>query len=111
MVMAPPEAGDIVWLDFDPQAGREQMKRRPALVLSPKSYNAKVGLCVACPITSKVKGYGFEVVLPSGLKTKGAVLADHVKSLDWKARQAEKIESAPEILEDVLAKLNALLFP
>lgn len=81
-----PDAGDIVWIDFTPQIGREQAGRRPALVLSPRLYNEKVGLMIVCPITSKSKGYPFEVVLPSGLAIIGAVLSDHVKSLDWKAQ-------------------------
>src|SRR5436190_22112077 len=84
-----PRRGDLVWLSFDPQAGHEQAGRRPAFVLSPDTYNRKTGLFLACPITSKVKGYPFEVALPSGLVVSGVILADQIKSLDWKARKAE----------------------
>ena len=79
-----PQRGDIVWLNFNPQIGREQTGRRPAVVLSPGSYNGKVGLLLACPITSQVKGYPFEVAIPPGLKIRGVVLSDQVKSLDWR---------------------------
>src|SRR5579863_6824127 len=81
----PPNTGDLIWLTFTPQSGREQAGRRPALVLSPESYNAKVGLCVVCPVTQHVKGYAFEVPLPDGLPVQGVVLADHIKSADWRA--------------------------
>jgi mRNA interferase MazF len=95
---------------FDPQAGREQAGRRPALVLSPFLYNSRSGLALVCPITSKVKGHSFEVALPAGLAVAGVVLADHVKSLDWKARRATRAGRVPEeVLGDVLAKLTALL--
>ena len=83
-----PDRGDLVWLDFGPQAGHEQSGRRPALVLSPAAYNAKVGLALCCPITSQVKGYPFEVPVPEGAAIAGAVLADQVRSLDWRARRA-----------------------
>jgi mRNA interferase MazF len=106
-----PDRGDIIWLDFAPQAGRKQKGRRPALVLSPRSYNAKVGLAVCCPITSRVKGYPFEVVLPAGLRIRGAVLSDHLKNLDWRARNAELAARAPKkLLEEVFHRLEALLF-
>ena len=105
-----PKRGDIVWLTFNPQAGHEQAGRRPALVLSPATYNGKVGLAILCPITSKVKGYPFEVVIPNGLKVNGAILSDQVKSLDWKARKAEFVCKAPlATLDEVLQKLNTLL--
>ncbi len=91
-----PRRGDAVWLSFDPQSGHEQKGRRPALVLSPESYNRKTGLAVLCPITSQVKGYPFEVELPSGLPVEGAILADQVKSLDWRAREAVLIKKLPE---------------
>lgn len=105
-----PRRGDIVWLSFDPQAGHEQMGRRPALVLSPAAYNGKVGLALFCPITSQVKGYPFEVVIPSGLEAGGVILSDQVKSLDWRARRAEYMGrlSKAQVLE-VLDKLGALL--
>ena len=105
-----PERGDAVWVSFDPQSGHEQAGRRPALVLSPSAYNRRVGLAVFCPITSQVKGYPFEVVIPAGLGVTGAVLSDQVKSLDWQARNAELICSLPEeIVSQVLQKLGALV--
>jgi mRNA interferase MazF len=105
-----PDAGDLVWLDFNPQRGREQSGRRPALVLSPAAYNAKTGLALVCPVTSRTKGYPFEVILPPGLEVAGVVLADHVKSLDWKERRAEEACRVPtEVLSEVLAKLAPLL--
>ena len=108
--MVAPEAGDLVWLTFPPQAGREQAGRRPALVLSPISYNARTGLCLACPVTSQVKGYPFEVPLPDGLGVSGVVLADYIRSLDWRARQGEHIARVSEALRDaVLERLTPLL--
>lgn len=105
-----PQRGDIVWLSFHPQAGHEQAGRRPALVLSPAVYNAKVGLALFCPITSRVKGYPFEVVIPSGLAVSGVVLSDQVKSLDWRARRAEFAGQLPEVhVLEVLDKLGTLL--
>ena len=105
-----PDPGDLVWLSFDPQAGREQAGRRPALVLSPSSYNRRSGLALVCPITSHVKGYPFEVELPQGLPITGMVLADHVKSLDWRKRRAELAGRVPaEVLRDVLDRLAPLL--
>jgi mRNA interferase MazF len=105
-----PDRGDAVWLEFNPQAGHEQAGRRPALVLSPQAYNSKVGLLVCCPITTKIKGYPFEVVLPADLAVTGAVLSDQVKSLDWKAHQVGFIVKVPDTLvREVLAKLNTLL--
>jgi mRNA interferase MazF len=83
-----PDAGDLVWLDFDPQAGREQAGRRPAVVLSPKYFNVRSSVAYACPITSKVKGYRFEVLLPPGLPVQGAVLCEHMRSVDWRVRNA-----------------------
>ena len=106
-----PARGDAVWLTFMPQAGHEQAGRRPALVLSPASYNGKVGLAILCPITSQVKGYPFEVATPAGSRINGVILADQVKSLDWRIRQAEFICKLPrETTIDVLEKLGALLF-
>src|ERR1700722_17681725 len=105
-----PEAGDLVWLSFDPQAGREQAGRRPALVLSPRSYNQKSGLALLCPITNQIKGYPFEIALPHGCGASGAILADHLKSVDWSARRAAKIgRIPPPTLDEVLAKLAPLL--
>jgi mRNA interferase MazF len=107
-----PERGDLVWLDFTPHAGHEQAGRRPALVLSPRAYNAKAALIVACPITNQVKGYPFEVILPPGGAASGAVLSDHVKSIDFRARRAELMGRAPDsVVNEVMAKLTALLSP
>lgn len=108
--MKVPERGDLVWIDFDPQSGREQAGRRPALVLTPSAYNRPVGLAVFCPVTNRVKGYAFETVLPSGLPVQGVVLADHLRSLDWRTRRADFICAAPaSVLDDVAAKVQALL--
>ena len=105
-----PDRGDAVWLDFDPQAGHEQAGRRPALVLSPLAYNKKVGLAILCPITNQVKGYPFEVTLPERLKVSGCVLADQVKSLDWRSRNVSLIVRLPDsVTIDVLAKLRTLI--
>ncbi len=107
-----PRRGDLVWLDFAPQAGHEQAGRRPAVVLSPRAYNARVGLLLACPVTNQAKGYPFEVQLPAGLPVAGVVLADQMKSLDWKARRASLIASLPaDTVNDLLAKAAALLEP
>jgi mRNA interferase MazF len=105
-----PERADIIWIHLDPQAGHEQRGRRPALVLSPAAYNGRVGLALLCPITSQVKGYPFEVALPDGLPVTGVVLADQVKSLDWKARQCARLCAIPEqLVVQVLRRLNTLL--
>ena len=105
-----PNRGDAIWITLNPQAGHEQAGRRPALVLSPAAYNHKAGLVVACPITSQVKGYPFEVAVPAGLQISGVILSDQVKSLDWKARQAELICKLPApTVDEVLQKLNTLL--
>jgi mRNA interferase MazF len=105
-----PDAGDLVWLTFDPQAGHEQRGRRPALILSPRAYNSKARLAIACPITTHVKGYPFEVPLPPGGKISGVVLADHVKNLDWRARQVVFEAKAPaDIVIDVRERLRVLL--
>ncbi len=103
-----PEAGDIVWLEFDPQAGHEQAGHRPAVVLSPAAYNGKTSLMVCCPLTTRIKGYPFEVAIVG--KPDSVVLADQVKSLDWRARRATRKGrvSAAE-LEEVRGKLRALV--
>ncbi len=104
-----PERGDIVWLDFDPQAGHEQKGKRPAVVLSPGLYNRKTGLAIFCPITGHEKGYPFEVKINSK-KITGVILSDQVKSLDWKVRNAEYIFSVSKpVIEEVLQKVNLLL--
>ena len=103
-----PDAGDIVWLSFDPQAGHEQAGHRPALVLSPRAYNQARGMMIACPMTSRIKGYPFEVVLNRAPPS--AVLVDQVKSLDWRARQAVFKGRAPQAaLAEARAKLKSLL--
>jgi mRNA interferase MazF len=105
-----PERGDLLWLTFDPQAGREQAGRRPALVLSPEAYNRRANLALVCPITTQAKGYPFEVQLPAGLSVSGVVLADHLKSADWAARRAQFVAKAPaNVLAEVTAKLRPLL--
>ena len=105
-----PRQGDIVWLSFEPQAGHEQKGRRPALVLSPVEYNAKVGLALFCPITSQIKGYTFEVRIPPGLVVSGAILSDQAKSLDWRARRAKYADQLPRAqMAEVLEKLGTLL--
>ncbi len=105
-----PERGDAVWITLNPQAGHEQAGRRPAVILSPAAYNGKVGLAILCPITNQIKGYPFEVVLPSGLAVTGAILSDQVKSLDWRARNASFICSLPSTtITEVLQKLNTLV--
>lgn len=103
-----PQAGDIVWLNFDPQAGHEQAGHRPALVLSPLAYNRKTGLLICCPLTTQIKGYPFEVLINS--KPVSVALADQAKNLDWRARKAKyKGRAAPAELKEVLLKLHALL--
>ena len=105
-----PERGDAVWIDFNPQTGSEQAGRRPAVVLSPAAYNRKVGLAVLCPITNQVKGYPFEVAVPEGLGVTGVILADQLKSLDWRRRNAAVIARLPkETVAEVAGKISALL--
>jgi len=109
-VVRAPERGDLIWLSFTPQSGREQAGRRPALVVSPLTYNSKVGLALVCPITSKVKGYPFEVALPEEGAVQGVILADQLRSLDWRSREAELIAKAPiPVVERVLQLIGALL--
>jgi len=105
-----PERGDVVWITLNPQAGHEQAGRRPAVVLSPAAYNGKVGLALLCPVTSQVKGYPFEVLMPEGLAVSGAILADQVKSLDWRVREAQLACRLPaETMQEVLQKVAVLL--
>ncbi len=107
-----PDRADVVWIELSPHSGHEQRGRRPALVLSPKAYNAKTGLAIFCPITSQVKGYPFEVRIPDGFPVEGVILADHVKSLDWSARRTKLLAQLPEpLVREVLAKLGVLLEP
>jgi mRNA interferase MazF len=106
-----PKCGDVIWISLNPLAGHEQAGRRPAVVLSQKSYNSKTGLAILCPVTSQVKGYPLEVLLPEGLPVAGAILSDQVKSLDWRARNTELICPLPdEITSEVLQKLKTLIF-
>ena len=105
-----PEKGDIIWLDFTPQSGHEQRRKRPAIVISPKEYNEKVELGIFCPITSKEKGYPFEVKIESR-KIDGVILSDQLKSLDWKSRNAEFIVKArKEEIKEVIDKISVLIF-
>lgn len=104
-----PEQYDVIHIQFDPQAGREQAEKRYALVLSPAKYNSIARLCVLCPITTKAKGYPFEVAVGEGGKTRGVVLADQVKSFDWSARNSEFFEHRPDIAPPVLGMIKALL--
>jgi mRNA interferase MazF len=105
-----PDTGDLVWLDFDPRAGHEKAGRRPAVILSPRSYNRAAGLAIACPITSHAKGYPFEVPLPAGSRVQGVILSDQVKSIDWKVRHSQRIETLDEAtIADVRARIAPLL--
>lgn len=105
-----PDQGDLVWLDFDPQAGHEQAGRRPALVLSPKAYNQATKLMLCCPVTSRVKGYPFEVGILGSPKISGVALADQIRSMDWVARNAQFIERVPDsVLSEVAMKQKVLL--
>jgi mRNA interferase MazF len=105
-----PGRGDVVWLTFDPQAGHEQAGVRPAVVLSPRSYNERSNLVVVVPVTRQIKGYPFEVVLPDGLPVAGAVLSDQVKSVDWRARDARLICTLPERVVNSILQRAAVLF-
>ncbi len=105
-----PDRGDAVWITLNPQAGHEQAGRRPTVILSPAAYNGKVGLAILCPITNQIKGYPFEVVIPSGLSITGAILSDQVKNWDWRVRNASFICALPSaIITEVLQKLNTLV--
>ena len=107
-----PERGDVVWITMSPSVGQEQSGRRPALVVSPASYNSKVGRAILCPITSQVKGYPFEVPLPDGLPVQGVVLSDQAKSLDWRSRGAEFACRVPgDCITSVLQRLERLIAP
>jgi mRNA interferase MazF len=107
-----PERGEIVWLEFNPHAGHEQAGRRTALIVSPSSYNRKVGLALVCPVTSQVRGYPFEVVLPPGLELQGAILSDQLKSFDWRARRARRIRTIPHsVLDETVGRILALVDP
>jgi mRNA interferase MazF len=105
-----PERGDVVWLNFTPQSGHEQAGKRPAFVVSPAIYNKKVGLALFCPVTSQVKGYPFEVVIPEGHGLRGVILSDQLKSLDWNARDARFMAKLPlKTTDEVINKLTTLI--
>jgi mRNA interferase MazF len=105
-----PERADLVWITLDPQAGREQAGRRPAVVLSPAMYNRPSGLALFCPITSQVKRYPFEIPIPSGLPVQGVILADQMRSLDWRVRNATRIGELPDdVLTRVIKRIHALI--
>ena len=104
------DRGDVIWVSFNPQAGHEQAGRRPAVVLSPASYNNRSGLALVCPVTNQRKGYPFEVAIPDGLPVTGVILADQVKSVDWQAREVEPMCKVPvDTLAQIVAKLRPLL--
>lgn len=108
--MKVPERGDLVYAQFNPQAGHEQAGQRPGIVLSPEIFNKATGFTVICPITNQIKGYPFEVALPSGLAISGVVLTDQVKSLNWRARNFQVLEKAPqETIDDCLALIHTFL--
>ncbi|WP_129632132.1 endoribonuclease MazF [Candidatus Oscillochloris fontis] len=105
-----PQRGDVVWLAFTPQAGHEQAGRRPAVVLSPITYNRRVGLAIFCPITNQRKGYPFEVTIPDEVGITGVILADQVKNLDWRSRNTVFLATLPDaVITEVLQKLNTLV--
>jgi mRNA interferase MazF len=105
-----PERGDIVKMSFDPQSGHEQAGWRPALVVSPSAYNRASSLVLLCPITSRTKGYPFEVPLPANLAITGVILTDQIRSLDWRARKARLVTRAPDaVIREVLARLEPLV--
>ena len=103
-----PDAGDLVWFTFDPQTGRDRRGRRPAVILSPRLYNERAQLAIACPITSKAKGYAFEVAVASDSEIGGVILADHLKSLEWKERRAE---FAGKLADDALTEVRERIRP
>ena len=106
-----PERGDVVWLNFNPQSSHEQAGRRPAVVLSLRAYNQKVGLAIFCPVTNQQKGYPFEVAIPAGLEATGVILSDQIKSFDWRVRQAEYLATLPgPVLEEIMQKLKTLIY-
>lgn len=105
-----PQRGDVVWITLNPQSGHEQAGRRPAVVLSPGIYNEKVELAILCPVTNQIKGYPFEVLMPDGLPVSGVILADQIKSVNWRVRDAEWICTlSPRVVVEVLQKLGTLL--
>jgi mRNA interferase MazF len=107
-----PDRGDLVWLGFTPHAGSEQAEKCPALVMSPKAYNKKVGLALVCPVTSRIKGYPFKVRLPDALEGGGVILSDQLKSLAWRARKAWLVDwASAALVQQVTARILPLLDP
>jgi mRNA interferase MazF len=105
-----PDVGDVVWIEFSPQVGHEQIGRRPGVVLSPQIYNEKAGLAIICPVTSQVKGYPFEVVLPAKLQVRGVILADQIRSLDWRQRRVQKFgKLSSAVLDEVRQRIAAVI--
>ncbi len=105
-----PERGDVVWIHLDPQAGREQAGHRPALVLSSKAFNRKLNVIFCCPITSRAKRFEFDIPLPEDLDVKGVILSHHMKSLDWRVRNARYMTHVPDyVVDDVLLMLDSIL--
>ena len=105
-----PQRGDVVWITLNPQSGHEQAGRRPAVVLSRGIYNEKVELAILCPVTNQIKGYPFEVLMPDGFPVSGVILADQIKSVDWRVRDAEWICALPpRVVVEVMQKLGTLL--
>lgn len=105
-----PDRGDLVWISLNPTAGHEQSGRRPALVLTPRSYNRKTGLCIVCPATRQAKGYAFEVEIQNSAGTSSVVLSDHLRNVDWRARKVQLIHRvSPVELLNVVARIEALL--
>lgn len=105
-----PERGDVVWINLDPQAGREQAGHRPALILSPQTFNRKLNVIFCCPISSRAKRFEFDVPLPEGLDVKGVILSHHLKSLDWRVRNARYMTRVPDhVVDDVLLMLDSIL--
>lgn len=110
MPVVVPDKGDFITIQFNPQAGHEQQGRRPGIVLSPKSFNQATGFAIVCPTTNQVKGYPFEVPIPSGYKVGGVVLVDQLKSLDWQARNVKVVDQAPqEVIDDCLQLISTFL--
>ncbi|ABF46231.1 MULTISPECIES: type II toxin-antitoxin system PemK/MazF family toxin [Deinococcus] len=108
--MSAPQRGQLIWVNFDPSLGHEQGGRRPALVVSNTRYNERTGLMICMPVTSRVKGYTSEIALPETLATRGVVLASHVYTMDWRARDVQEIEAVPpEVLTAALQRLAVIL--
>jgi Growth inhibitor len=104
------DRGDLIWINFNPQAGHEQAGRRSAIVLSPKAFNETTGFVSVCPITHTVRGWGYEVLLPDGLVFNGVILTDQIKNLDWRARRMDVVGKAPdEVINECLDKIHTFL--